>query len=137
MVPLNPPPPAKKYLLFHFVVGRATSNSMVDCGMFLRLPITLQYSGTGFAAGTIVAEAMAVSFKVNFARLSQLAACKDAALNNIQQRTVARQRIRRFGRLRVPTAVPPSIRIGLLPADSKGTREISRTNVHGARTKPS
>ena len=52
---------------------------MVDCGKFRMLPMILQYSGTGFAAGTTVAEVMVVFFSDNFCRAPQSAACAEAA----------------------------------------------------------
>ena len=62
---------------------------MVDRGKFRMLPMILQYSGTGFAAGTTVAEVMVVSFSDNFCRAPQSAACAEAATRSRQSKNRA------------------------------------------------
>src|SRR5580693_1273496 len=74
MVPLYPPPPATKYLPFHFVVGMDTSNRIVDCGRLWMLPSTLQYSGTLPSAATTAADVILVSLSFRLAIAAQSAA---------------------------------------------------------------
>jgi hypothetical protein len=67
MDPLKPPPPAKNNLPFQPTVGNATSKSIV----FSSVPDTLQYSGTGAAAATMLADAIFTFGKASFAILAQ------------------------------------------------------------------
>src|ERR1700751_1232445 len=63
---------------FHLVVGSDTSKRIVDCGRLWMLPKTLQYSGTGPLAGTIVAAVILVSFSAMPVRPGQSAAAPGA-----------------------------------------------------------